>query len=596
MTASQPKDRRPGPPAQDEDLDHLVRQAMDEHSLMPGNRPDPYEADRLWYKQQRMKYAITAFVILLLAGGATWYLVDRNNKRKEREALDAEIRAKYEAQLSNLAERVPREVRELIGSKSFKLARGTLDKARGEGLPPELWAGLDVELNSALSAHCGRLIEETEAELDDRDPDKAEALMVQLRLLEVPGDLLSRIAPLEGRLRDVRRQVELEPAKRLVTESRRATLEKDYDKAISTMQRARQLPREGPELDLWENELRDIVGGRVLVTGTPASAQVEVAGHSPVKIGEQLAGLDMGNVDFVVSADGYLSERGKADVSFPALATMSVELVPEAPGPVWATQVLTGRCAQRVASSFYLQGDLDAEWAKAVKSVCSASPPCNVEGAKNSSKDKDELLDDAVKDFERGRDKHVVLALDELGEFTAKYPDSTKAVLARCRSDLQRMLAQIERGCGDCWGAGDKPCDECKARGKRKELRPCVACKATGQKTHVPCGGTGKIKCKKCHGKGTIKKRRKEGKSWVTRSQSCGACNRGKINCLCGNGKITCSKCKGNRESKQVGDCSGCAGRGTLPCNVCGGSGGRSSMEFDRRRELEQAIARLNGP
>ncbi|MCZ6682917.1 MAG: hypothetical protein O7B26_07010 [Planctomycetota bacterium] len=597
MTASKPDGRRPDPPAQDEDLDHLVRRAMDEHSLMPDNEPDPYEADRLWYRQQRMKYGITALVILLLAGGASWYLVERHNKQKALDLEDAAFRASHEAQLAELAERIPREVRELLGSNSFRSARSTLDKASGQGLPPEVWAGLDVEINNALSARCGRLIEETEAELDDLAPDKAESLMAQLRLLEVPSDLASRIAPLERRLLDVKRQAELEPAKRRVADSRRAALKKDYSKAIQLVREAKRLPRAGPEFDLWENELRDMVGGRVLVTGTPASAQVEVAGYRAVKIGEQLAGLASGRVEFVVSADGYLSVHGHADVQYPALATMSIELVPEAPGPVWATHVLAGRCAQRVASSFYLLDKSNAEWAEAVKAVSSASAPCDPGRARNSTRDKDELLDDAVKDFKRGRDRHAVIALDELGKFTAIYPNATKAVLARCKSDLRRMFGDIERGCGDCWGVGDKPCDGCKARGKRREMGPCEACKAKGEKTHVSCRGTGKIKCKKCHGKGSIKKRRKEGRIWVTRTESCRPCSgKGRAICICENGKITCSKCKGSRERKTVGECSECSGRGTLSCDVCGGSGNRGSMKYERRRELEQAIARLSKP
>lgn len=593
MTDSLPN--QPGPIPPDDDLDQLVRQAMDEHSLAPDNRSDPYEVDRLWYRQQRMKYAICAFVILLLAGGATWFFVDKHLKNKADAAYDAEIRAKQEALLADLAQKIPAEVRALIASNNFGLARTTLDKARGEGMPGEVWVVVDAELTRALAAHCGRLFEEIEAELDERAVEKANALLEQARSLEVPGDLLVRLTALESRFQEVKRLAELEPAKRMLADSRRAAINKDYDEAISLVERARKLPREGPDLELWANELREMVGGRVLVVGSPAEAKVEVSGLPPVKIGEQLAGLSFGGADFVVSAEGYLPERGHADASYPAIARINVDLVPEAPGPVWATHVLAGRCAQRVATSYYLEDGKSDDWAEAVKAVGAASTPCEASDT-NKKKDRDELLKDALKEFERERDRHGVLALDELGEFLAAYPGSAEILFDRCRSDVRPMLAQIEHGCADCWGAGNRPCEGCKARGKRKELRTCTACKGTGQKRHVTCNGTGKIKCKKCKGKGTIRKRRKEGKDWLTRSEPCTACTHGKIDCICGNGQITCSKCKGDGKRKTVGDCSECSGKGTVPCDVCSGSGSRSSMEVDRRRELELAIARLSHP
>src|SRR5205085_1429690 len=116
----------------------------------------------------------------------------------------------------------------------------------------------------------------------------------------------------------------------------------------------------------------------------------------------------------------------------------------------------------------------------------------------------------------------------------------------------------------------------CDGKGKRKEDRPCSACKGEGTKQCPTCGGTAMATCSRCHGKGHVNKplQGSAGRgaldTRVPEKEICPVCNgRAKVACpKCVQGRLQCLACKGTRSAPELGPCSECGAKGLRPCAV----------------------------
>lgn len=499
-----------------------------------------------------------------------------------RQDLDKEISAA-------LASQTGAEVKDRLSKHEYKDAEFILSKARQHGLPHEISVDIEKEIMSAARAHREELLQRAEAAIKDGDSALSEKLLAD-------AEDLGRYAQ-TGNVDEARKA----QGKALIQQSRAAAAEKKWDLAIELLEKARKGPREGGELERWEDDLRGLVGGRLLVQGAPDGATVRVQGQGEGKLGEVIFGLKPGDVECLVEAKGYVPDSLKARVDFPGVTTVSVKLSSAAPGPIWAVSALTGHSAQRLAAEYYLRASKKKDWEQVMRRL--ASPTGGKEdkaGGAAKPENLAEAIDKAMKDFGKQK-KGFVRNLDKLGDFTAKTAGAAEGLLAKKEhvSAIRKYLARIESGCAFCLGEGVIPCAECKGLGKRKEMGVCLACGGQMRKTCPTCKGTTSVPCKKCHGSGTITKSRSvPGQALRKESQeTCPTCHgSGKTKCtLCRDGWLACTKCKGTGQSNERRECSACGGLGSHPCDACEATGDREKMKPDRRRQAEEEAARLEG-
>lgn len=631
------------PPKQqiEEDLDHLLIESTAEHSLHPTDRSyDPSSLEKMLHKQWLLKYAAAAVVFFIAVGGGVWYIMGRSSAREAAEARAAA----HDAQLQGLALEITHEVRGLLSENKIDDAIFALQKGREKGLPNQAYVDIDKGIKLALTENTTREIKSLLSKHKYADANSAlrkaidwglpGPVQVELReeittsmrpyyedLLDQAEESINkkslsaakdsvakaesmsfhasgnRIYTLRENLQKLERELERTQGEDLIAQSRAAAEDKSWDTSISLLEQAREFPELGQAVFQWEQELRKRVGGRLRVEGSPKHARILFPEQSHAKMGDILHGLTPGTVELTVEAEGHVPDVVRVEVDFPEIAVATIDLIRESPGPIWAAHALTDHCGQELVVDYYRLQSKHKKWKKVLKAL---AKPCqtNKKEKKLSKKKLANAVTKAVNDFQNSKSGFVA-ALDELGEFAARHPGAMKRLL---RNDeyiraIGEGLRQVETGCSDCIGQGKIPCAECSGRGKRREMRPCDACSAQGQKTHITCKGTGKIKCKICKGRGYSTKREqvREGDRWIKKRvrHSCNRCNgTGAATCLkCQNGRITCTKCKGTTRSKNLGECSTCKGAGGHPCEVCNSTGERRKMKLKNRRKTEQRLA-----
>ncbi|MBN2563928.1 MAG: hypothetical protein JXQ75_23685 [Phycisphaerae bacterium] len=629
-------------------LDHLLIEATGDYSLVP-DRPkeayDPAESDRV-ARRKYVRKLVTIIVVSVLAGGAMIsYLIYNYMEHVSARKLKAERLAEESARIAAITKDATADVKSHVSMNRFVDALNALELAKQNGLPVDVWGELDAEIRKAVTDHTTaevrrllpvhefdeasrkveaasfeglphearndldveikkaalarrtELLDKVEEEIKKRSLETARPLLDQVKALDKYGADGQRLSTVLESIRRLEREKELEPGKRSLAQSREAAEKKDWDTAIALLERARQEPHEGPELERWAEELSKTVLGRLRIVGKPDGATVHVPGLEAARIGDVIWGLSPGLVDVLADAEGYVPERISADVpGYPNVNELTVNLTPEAPGPVWAICALSGHCAQGIAAEYYRRNYKGADW---IDSLSGFLKPCKPKSPGRKSKPSKRELPAMIRAAEEAflaDSKEPVGALDSLGEFTTNYPKSLRTILKECDKKIGEVLGIVEQGCAHCAGQGHVPCPECGGLGERVEKRACPTCQGTGRVPHEACGGTGIVKCKRCGGTGQVLEatRVQRGDKWVTESKSvpCPKCDgKGTVRCRCGDGFVACPDCNRSGKRELLGPCSACGGHGHLPCEVCGATGRRDKMDLQKRREAEQAIA-----
>lgn len=559
---------------------------------------DPNASERLYHRRWLMQFAGVAAILLIIVGGIAWYVYAGHQERDAKEVRGRQIEGDIEAHLAVVAEETKAEVEKALLDRNYADAKLALDRGGQKELPHEVWVDLDAEIKKSARAYRDQLLNSVDGEIEKGNRESAAQFLVQARKVEEYAGPDNRTYAYEEKIRQLARGQELEANRKLVERSRIAAEEGDFDKAIRLLGQAMQGPQEGEEVNLWMQALRERVGGRLQVDVNPANAWVHIPGRDRAKAGEVIVGLPQGSIRFTVKAEGYLPEAGQANVHYPSVENVLVELTPEAPGPLWATRSLSGQCAQRLAADYYLRKSKKASWREAVAEM---AEPCRKKRKSPKKKELAKKAEGAIESFLKRCESDPLGALNGLGEFTAKYRRSVKLVLGnkRCSRALGKSLHKIENGCADCAGQGRQKCVACDGKSKRKELRTCKPCNGGGRKTHITCKGSGSVKCKRCKGRGTITKlRSRPGQPYKDRFDvDCPTCHRqGTVVCpRCDGGQIQCTKCKGAGRGKFMGDCLKCVGSGSAPCDICGETGDRRKMSLERRREVERDLSSMIG-
>jgi hypothetical protein len=642
-------------PDDDKRWDRLVMEAGSDYSLAP-DRPekkyDAVESDRQAYRHWRRKHLVAVSAAIIVGGGLLGYLIYGYWQRASEERRVALAAEEEQARLTVAAQETTSRVKRFLEENNFGDARHALEFARQKGIPSEAQAELDTRINQAVIRHATAEIRRFIAEESFDEASRARRLAGQQGLpIEAWGELDAEIekaaracraglldraereiarqssetarefmaaaGQLDQYAADDQRSVKLEEAlnrlahqqkrdswRKILARSRQAAAEKDWDQAIALLEQVRQEAHGDPELAAWNTELGDTVGGRLRIVGRPAGATVHIAGRGSVRLGKVLDGIPPGIVAAVVKAGGYIPERVRVDIPrFPGIGEATVDLTPAAPGPLWATHVLAGHCAQLLAARYYRRTYEDADWADSLREIsepCNPPPTEKKEKPRSSKKDFAAQVRAAEDGFRAERDNPFA-ALNRLGQFTARHPKSLKTILATCAEKIGRDLGAIEQGCGDCFGQGNTPCPECGGRGQREERRTCPTCQGRKRVSHQECNGTGIAKCKKCKGSGRITrmKRVRRGDEWTIEPQPvpCPSCEGdGQVICRCRDGLAACPDCKVSGKRKMMGPCSACTARGHLPCDLCQTTGRRDDMDPVKRRAIENTLASLFKP
>ncbi len=372
------------PPLIDDSIaaqDRLVRKAVDEPSLKPKKEDLAArdESDRLWYRQQRLKYGTIVFIVVLIAGGIGWYLYDGQQKQQALLADNAAEQAEQESRMAELAESTRQDVRRLTAALDFGEAREVLQRASAKGLPHPMWIKIDGRISSDERRHGEDLLDQAEREINSDSIEAGNALLAKVEILNLPGDLAARVRQLRQRTRELVHETAMAAGRKLLDDSKSAAEAGEFDRALALLDRAKAADLPSADVYEWESQLREVVGGRVRVLGQPDNALVRVDGVGEAKLGETLAGIKTGTVDVVVIADGHLPESLRLEVSFPNVTEARVNLVPEAAGPLWATAALDGHCSQALAAGFYRSVHSGAAWLPGVDKVVSRTGPCAAE-------------------------------------------------------------------------------------------------------------------------------------------------------------------------------------------------------------------------
>lgn len=633
MSDGQTESKRNPPPLPEDDLDRLVLEASSEFSLVPDHHPDetgqpidPGEPEEFWRKRRFWRSAGIVTGIVIAAGALIWVFVAWAQSRQA-EALVEEttntvgdliskadfsnaMRTLRDAQAEGLSREtgveLEQEIRQafndattlqiesLIAEHQFDEARRVLETGREMGLRGELSTQLEQAITHATETFYHQILADADTAIRKKSVQAAKDLLAKAEIV-LHHQQTEHAAHVRKALGALERELEVAPAKALMQESRDAAGSKDWDRAIALIEKARILPREGGELETWEQSLRDMVGGRLRVNGGPKGVAVSLPGHDDVKPGEVVFGLPVGTVEVTLQAEGHIPEIVHAGVFYPEITEVTIKMAEECPGPLWAINALAGRCAQDLALAVYLRTPKYAKWHKALKAL---AQPCQPQGAETASG-----LDEASEEFDAavaaaragflGHEGTALQALDGLGEFIARHPRALEPVLEdkECISAVRQHLRHIETGCAHCAGQGHTACSACRGRGKRKEMRSCPTCDGTGQRVCKTCEGSGEIECRTCEGKGKVSKRVKDRKKdrWETRQVKCDHCDgSGRVDCArCRKGKKKCTKCKGTGERESMGPCSSCRGKGGITCKVCQGTKKRARMEILERRQIE---------
>jgi len=511
-------------------------------------------------------------------------------QKANEKGLPHQIRLDLEKQITMaLASQAAEEVKDCLSKHEYKDAEFVLNKARQHGLPHENGVEIEKAIMTAARAHRDELLQKADTAIKEGDSAFSEKLLAE-------AEELGKYAQ-SGNIDGAKKA----QGKALIDQSRAAAAEKKWDAAIGLLEKARKCPQEGADLSRWEDELRSLVGGRLLVQGSPEGATVRVHEQGEGKIGETISGLKPGEVECVVEAKGYIPESIKARVDYPETTSVQVKLSSASPGALWAVNALAGRPGQRLAVQYYLRTSKEKPWAQTLRAVL-ASTEAKEEKAAGADKPEKlaEAIDKAMKEFSKQK-KGFVRQFDKLAEFADKTAGATDGLLKDKGhlGAIRKCLARIEKGCAVCLGEGAVPCADCKGLGKRKEMGVCLACNGQKKKTCPTCKGTTLVNCKKCHGTGTIRKSRSQPGRMFKKEyeEKCSVCGGdGKVTCTaCRDGWLTCTKCKGTGQSDERRPCSTCGGKGSHPCDACDATGEREKMKPDRRRQAEQEAARLGG-
>jgi len=593
--------------AEEEALDRLVIEATSEQSLQP-DKSSGYDADaseRMWHKRWLLQFGLGVGVLVIIVGGIVFYIVRGHMEETAQEERVVTLVAEHDARLAAVAEETKAEVEEALSQNKFEEARMALRKGDAKEMPPDVRTDLDTKIIKSVRTYREKLLDRIETKLEKEDMEAVEKMLEDVRTLDgfgPPGDrrfsiedkFHEKAGEIAKREKEQAREDELAKQKEMLVLARQALHSGNWDEARRLLEDVRQNGRIYAECDHLDKELRETIGGRLMVESNVANALVVVAGKEAVRVGSVVAGLPPGEIEFVVQAEGYVPASGQAHVRYPDVIKKLVKLIPEAPGPLWAINALEGHCAQRLAADYYLQKAKKASWRDAVDKM--AEPCCKKRKKKQSKKELAAMMEKAIEKYLDHRKNEPIRSLNDLGEFTAKYPKSLKRILGnkKCSKALRSVLDQIENGCADCAGQGRQLCAGCEGKGKRRELRSCDACNATGQRTCPACKGTGDVKCKKCKGTGTITMKRRDSGTFDKReTKQCPTCHgSGKQDCRkCEGGRLRCTKCKGTGRGEFPGPCSECGGTGDKPCATCGETGSRKKMDLDKRRELEEDLA-----
>ncbi len=645
-------------PEDDKRWDRLAMEAGSDYNLTPDRgekKYDAVESDRQAYRQWRRKHVVAVLAVIVFGGGTLTYVIYGYWQRAAEERRSAAAAEEQRVRLAEVARettsRVRRylaednfgdarhalvragqkgiapevqaeldsrikkasvdhttaDIRRLIAEEQFDDATWARQQAGEQGLPTEAWGGLDAEIEKGARACRTGLLDRAEREIAQQSSETARDYLATARQLDHYAADDQRALKLEESLSRLVLRQKRDSWMEILSQSRQAATAKNWDRAIALFERVRLESEDAPETSSWEKELRDQVRGRLRIVGRPAGATVHIPGQASAKLGSVLCGMSQGPRGVVVKAGGYIPERVTVDVPpFPGVGEATVDLNPAAPGPLWATHVLAGHCAQYLASRHYRLAYKDADWADALRNISKpCEPPPAEQGKKKrkrrSSKKEFAAQRRAAEDQFRAEHDNPFEALEKLGQFTARHPKSLKSILAICGEKIGRDLIHIERGCANCFGRGQAPCPGCGGSGQRQERRTCPTCQGRKRVPHEECTGTGIAACKRCKGSGRVTQmaRVRRGGEWVaeTKPVPCERCaGDGKVTCRCRDGLAACPDCKVAGKRKMMGPCSACTARGRLPCELCQATGQRDDMDLTKRREIEETLASFFNP
>lgn len=593
-------------PGNDEDLDKLVRQAAVRHAggLDAVEHTDTPTLMKQEQKKFYLKWGIIGTVTAVLLTIVVYMFVSsRMEASRKKEEIALSERRERE-RLAQLATDTEEEVDGALGRRDFAAARLAIDSAAQKGLVNEELVDLNAQVQRAANQERAKLVNQLEAKTDEREFEACEATLEKIRILDGVAGNDDRRTVAEQKYWAARQRAEekekkdkhrklVEETRAVIDDSRAAATARDWDKAIQLAEKAKTMPFVDDRVFRWEEELRKMVGGRVLVRSNAGKFWITVAGGERVEGGTTVSGLPGEETEITVSSEGYIPEVRRLYVLYPEVKKIRVNLTPESARPLWSSLLLRDRCAQWAMEEFYM---LDSENRKIAEALRKRLPPC--ESAAPASIDEEDFRKRLEKELDdvSGRSKPLIHLLRDLGSLLAKYPSAATIARGddRFKSMMSQIATQLESGCGDCLGSGKKPCAECDGAGKRVEPRTCTACKGAGQKIHTTCKGTGKKKCKRCRGSGSTRENvPTSGKFTQSRMVTCRSCSgKGVMDCNgCQNGKVTCTVCKGTSKKDSRGTCSKCKGAGGSPCQTCGQTGARERMEAGRRKEMEKAAA-----
>lgn len=491
------------------------------------------------------------------------------------------------------------EVKALCATRKYKDAESVLDKARQHGLPHDLSVDIEKVILQSARQHREELHARVRTAIEAQRPEDASRLLAEAEALDqYAGGDESRQTREE--LRAMMQDQARDEGKRLLAKSQDAAKQMHWDEAISLLEQAKTFPQEGPSLGEWERNLRDLVGGRLLVTCAQPRAIVRTSGREDAPAGEVMVGLPTGSLEVSVHAKGFIPQAVTTEVRFPEITSLPVDLKPSAYDPVWAIRMLESPEARYLAVSYYKRKSKNKPWAEAVSSIASEAKAL-VKTDKTEQPLVEGDFDAAMNRLHKAKGGPIK-TIERLAEFiekthgaSAKFFKSKKHLAA-----LRRCLQQLEDGCPVCGADGIITCSKCKGRGKAVEMGTCLACGGLGHKVCPHCKGTGSVRCKRCNGSGEVVMKVKRPGQLLTEHvrETCPKCHgTGAEKCTkCVDGHVRCSICKGTKNSKCMRDCSACNGQGGHPCHVCDGSGLRERMRVAERSEVEQAAIDSHGP
>lgn len=605
---------------------HLLMQAMRESRVAADlPRVDPLDIELQQQREHlRRTLLMIAGIIVVIGGvaGGVWYNRNQATARQRallRDATAAVTRAVTQADFAAARNAAREAVNNGLSNESGEALRAEIDEA-AKDYALELVAKIRVLSTDHKWADAGALLKK--AEQTSGHADVARGLGELRKIIEIgPGrDLVahSKVCAKDAKWKDAfadlakvrsmphdraelskwEQQLIAQAGGDLYARSSAALKAGDSETAMALYEEATQLPGGDTEERKWAAELKNKVAGRVRVRTDGAEARVSV-GAVKGRSDTVLMGIPAGSALVTVSAPGYLPEQRSIQVAFPTITAFDVKLTPAAPDARWAAFILGHDDARAALAAYYS--------APAPEAHATGAPPAPVDSSADSSAGKS-TRGEGAKLSEKEIEKEVAklnsdklpphACLERLGRLKRTDAEAYELLRVRCRERVEACVQLLERACADCLSVGTLRCAACDGRGKRKELRPCTGCQATGRKPCTVCGGSMRAKCKVCGGSGKVRHSStvSSGGPLATNLHStspCGACSgTGKGPCTnlkCRQGRLTCAICSGQTRAELMGPCLACEGLGGTPCRTCSATGRRDEMAVDQRRRAELA-------